>query len=125
MISEDDLAYMREEQLDWLPSECNIISRTETRDTSGGFTDVDSAVHPSVACRFDLLNSNTSNADAIAVIEAAKQFNVEAYIVTLPYDTVVSVDDKIYFNDIHYRVIRKNTSESVNSALRVYVANMP
>jgi len=117
MLSERDLAQMRETEEAALPDVANIQRRTLTPDGYGNQTETWSTVQ-SPPCRIAPYKEKKIETEQAGVITAIAEF-----IVTLPYDVVINATDRLQINGTQYEIIEAvtDTSWRISRRLRVKV----
>ncbi len=115
MLTDTELAQMREAIEDILAETCTIYTCSMIGDGQGGKSEQWSAGTATV-CRLALMSAED------ATRYADKLGAQSGWVITLPYDTDVSVYDKIVVDDVEYRVIGTNEHESWIMAMRAYCA---
>lgn len=111
MLSNEDIAGMRETQEEALPDVATISRPTRVTDSAGGYT-VTPVTVETTTCRL----SKTRPAEVLA---GNKEVTFTDWMITLPYDTDVQAGDTITINALNYQVISK-AAGSWNTALRAY-----
>lgn len=107
MLDTTMLAAMREAIGQMLPDTCTILSVTYTPDGMGGQTEAWGTVSTSVPCRVDLMTNAMNEMVKGAAVNAYPQ-----YMLSVPYDTTIAVENRILHNGITYAVVKINTSQS-------------
>lgn len=115
MLETADLAYMRDAIADLLPDTCNILSVTETADGFGGVSQSWGTASANVACRLDIVRDNQSD-EAIA---GASRRNFQETVLSLPYNTTISVSNRVEHGGYTYNVTANNTDQSWIAVKRV------
>jgi len=103
-LSGDELAGMREAINQLLPQSCNILSVTLTPDGQGGNTQTWGTASASVACRLDVESGMEQ------VTGGALQPYTRSML-SLPYDTTISQDNRIEIGSNTYAVKTVNTDQ--------------
>lgn len=100
-LTDAELAQIRADVESLLPDTCDILSKTETIDSAGGFTTTWAASAEDVICRMDY----KSGVEQLAGGGLRSFTRMEFYV---PYDTTVTTENRIRWNGEDY------TIESVN-----------
>ena len=101
------LTAMRDAIETMLPDTCNILSVTLTPDGMGGNTETWGTASSGVACRVDLITNDTYE-----LVKGAALQSYPRYMLSVPYDTTLAVENRIEHNSITYAVVKVNTSQS-------------
>ena len=111
MLSSDELAAIRAEQVATMPDTCTVQSVTRTADGMGGFTEDwdDSA---SYACRLSVTSGRELEI-------AARITNQRAVTITLPHGSAVTTGSRLVIGSQTYEIITVLTSGAWSTALRV------
>lgn len=99
MLTDDELAGLRETAESALPDTCAISRATATTDSAGGYTLVWANVATGVACR---AGPPTRQAERIA---ASKIEAVNVQVFTLPWDTDIRPADRIVWSAQTFEVL--------------------
>lgn len=113
MIDTAMLAVMREAIGDLLPDTCNILSVTRTADGMGGFTETWGTATAGVSCRLDLVTRDLNEMVKGGAVNPYPQ-----YMLSVPYDTTLAVENRIEHNSVTYAVVKVNTSQSWKAVAR-------
>ncbi len=112
LISDNDLKYVRAEALRTLIDVCDIYQRTDTPDTTGGFTQEWDLTHADVKCRLTPARPGMERtADGRSVAESQ-------WIVTLPYDQALDEKMRVTHQGVTYEVVFVNDAKSFDTARR-------
>ena len=109
------LAAMRSAISTLLPDTCNIVALTNTPDGEGGVTQTRGTTGTAIACRLDTVQSIYSGE---RVTGGAIQPYL-TYMMSLPYDTVVSDANIIVHSGTDYAVKTVNRGQSWKAVVRV------
>lgn len=115
MISNNELVSMRDAIETLLPDTCNILEATNTADGYGGVTQSWGTTSASVACRLDIVNRRSSAQN----IQGASLREYQETILSLPYDTTISNNNRVEHGGFTYNVTENNTDQSWISVKRV------
>lgn len=107
MLDNTMLTAMRDAIEQLLPDTCDILSVTNTPDGMGGVTQTWGTATASVPCRVDLMTNAMNEMVKGAAVNAYPQ-----YMLSVPYDTTIAVENRILHNGITYAVVKINTSQS-------------
>lgn len=121
MIDTAMLAAMREAISDLLPDTCDILTVTRTADGYGGMTESIGTASAGVSCRLDaqLYAGMTDE-----MVKAERLLPYNRYMLSLPYDTTITTDNRVLHNSITYAVTGVNVSQSWNAVKRVSVEKL-
>lgn len=111
MLSSDELAAIRAEQVATMPDTCTVQSVTRTADGMGGFTEDwdDSA---SYACRL------SSRGVPREYLEMAAAQGAHYWMVTLPHGAVVTREDRLKIGDRALSIVGFASGGAWETALR-------
>ena len=101
MLTSGDLGFMRDSIEELFPDTCDILSRTTTVNSAGGFTEAWGTAHASVACRGDWLTGLKQYAGGAIQPFRQLQFSV-------PYDTDVTTENRIKWSGGEYAIEKVN-----------------
>lgn len=107
-----ELSAMREALETLLPDTCNILSVTEASDGAGGVTQTWGTASASVACRVDYQSGMES-------IHGGAVQPYSRHILTVPYDTTVTEQNKVEHGGNTYHVTSVDQDKSWPVVLRV------
>ena len=110
------LAAMRSAIADLLPDTCNILSVTRTPDGQGGVTESWGTAYGTVSCRVDMPQNLMAGRENL-VGGALQPFT--SYILSLPYDTTITTNNRVEHSGATYAVISVNTEQSWMAVKRV------
>lgn len=113
MIDTAMLAAMRDAIEQMLPDTCNILSVTYTPDGMGGQTEAWGTATAGVSCRLDLVTRDLNEMVKGGAVNPYPQ-----YMLSVPYDTTLAVENRIQHNSITYAVVKVNTSQSWKAVTR-------
>lgn len=105
-LSAHDLQYMRDAATLLMPDLCTIERLTETPNAFGGVARTWATQASSVRCRLDQVRGGP--------IVAAN------WMVTLPWDQVITFEDRIVANGLTLEPVEMNTGRSWEAATRVW-----
>ena len=107
----DELSGMREAINQLLPDTCDILSVTRSADGEGGWTETWGTAS-TVSCRLDMVQGREALAGG-----AVQPFT--AYMLSLPYDAVISAANRVQHSSVTYNVVSVNTGQSWKAVTRV------
>src|SRR5512140_2882804 len=113
-LTQSELDDMRAAVLDLLPSTVNVLSVTRTSNGAGGFTEAWGTVTANVSCRLDFVNGSEG------ILGASRQ-PFAGYMLTMPYDTAITSDNRVEHGGLTYAVITDNADQSDLIVKRVQV----
>lgn len=96
MLDTNDLEFMRDSIEELFPDTCSILSKTETVDTSGGYTATWGTASV-VACRTDFINGVVQTAGG--GLQPFSQLTI-----SVPHDTAVTTDNRVEWNHGVYSI---------------------
>lgn len=102
MLTDKDLAQMRETANAALPDFAEIQRRTLTPDGYGNATETWEVI-PAVPCRITPDKNKKAEVEQAGVVTTIADF-----LVTLPYETVIRATDRLQINGTQYEVIGEN-----------------
>ena len=114
------LAAMRTAIGELLPDTCNVVSITNTSDGEGGVTKTRATTGTSIACRLDTEQSIYSGE---RLTGGAIQPYL-TYVMSLPYNTVISEANIIEHSSTDYAVKTINKGQSWKAVVRVQLERM-
>ena len=112
-LSAADLDYMRDTLAELLPDSGTIQTVTRAANGFGGWVETWTSAG-TVACRIDNQSANKSD-----VGDSARSFS--AWMITVPFDTVISANDRINTGGQTYNVIGVSDNGSWRGVRRVSV----
>lgn len=111
-LSAADLSQMRDDIEELMPDTCTIQSVTLVSDGQGGMTETWATAYSSVACRVDFIRGKeTLSSGAIQPYTTA--------MLSLPYDTVITTENRVVHDSVTYNVVSINDGQSWNIVKRV------
>ena len=110
---------MREAVDDLFPDTANILTLTQASDGAGGLTDTWVTTTTGALCRIDF-PSPGKEAMASAALTPFKRG-----VVSMPYNTTVTVANRLEVNSLTYNVIGVNTNQSWIGVKRLIVEQVP
>lgn len=114
MLDNSMLAAMREAIAELLPDTCDILTVTQTSNGQGGLNETWAVAYSDVPCRLDVISKREA-----AQGGAVQQFT--GHVLSLPYDTTISDNDRVEIDDVTYAVTGINDGQSWKAVKRVYV----
>lgn len=110
-LTDNELAQMRADIANLLPDTCSILSVAYTSDGEGGWSEAWGTATASVACRIDFKMGRE-----VVVGGAVQPFT--RVILSLPYNTALSTNDRILSGGNTYAVKSVNNGQSWIVAVR-------
>ena len=115
LLSESDLAFMRDTIGEMFPDTCNILSEALASDGQGGQTSTWGTVASKVACRLDEQTQRGVN-QLIPIAGALRESH--RYQLSLPYDTIIAAHDRVEIGSSTYHVVSVNAGVSWQAVMR-------
>lgn len=115
MLTNSELAYMREAIGQLMPDTCNLLTATNTADGSGGITTTWGTASASVVCRMDYKTGAQQS-------EQLTAFSVRPYsgfMLSVPYNTTINTEYRVEHGGFTYNVKAVNTDQSWIAVKRV------
>ena len=112
MLSNSELAFMRESIELLMPDTCDILTVTETPNGQGGITETWATAYSNVPCRLDMKSGREPMTGG-----AVQQYT--SYILSLPYDTTINDVDRVEIDSVTYAVTSINAGQSWSAVKRV------
>ena len=106
LLDTTDLADLRLDLEDTLPTTCTIAYVTRTADGMGGWTQSWTNRGTAITCRLSPAGSG------YAGISAERLQEGQAWVLSLHHDQAIEVDDKVTVGGNEYRVLQINADES-------------
>ena len=107
------LTAMRDAIEQMMPDTCNILTVTRTPDGMGGYSETWGTASSGVACRLDLITNQVYEIVKGAALQPYPRYNL-----SVPYDTTLTVNDRIEHNSVTYAIVKINTSQSWKAVAR-------
>lgn len=120
MLSDSDLQYMRDTVEQLFPDTCYILSVTSTSDGQGGYTDTWGTAGTAL-CRIDAASSKSGFIGQFDTITAGAIQESTKWMVSLPYDTTVTLNNKLSINSYEYSIVAADLGKSWNGEVRLVV----
>lgn len=114
-ISNDELERMRAQIAQLLPGTCQILSVSTSPDGQGGNIETWGTVVANVPCRIDPLGAR----DLVKVAGKIDVFRTS--VLTVDYDTEISVDNRIEYDNNYYGITAIDSPRSWALAKRCYI----
>ena len=120
MLSVSDLQFMRDAIVQLLPDTCYILTASVASDGQGGQVETWGTAGTTV-CRIDAAASKsgfigqTDSLGAVAIQESTK------WMLSLPHDTVVTLNDRVSVNGYTYNITAADLGKSWNGEVRLVV----
>lgn len=108
MLTDQELASMRDTVEAWLPGACTIQTGTDGVDALGAPTTTYANTYTSVPCRVDPAGEGS---------EAVRSFALEgvsAWILNIPYDQAISIKMRVVYGGVTYQVRGVIDNQSFN-----------
>jgi len=112
------LSAMRDAIADLLPDTCNILSVTRTADGMGGINESWGTAYSGISCRVDM-NSGLMEGREVTTADALHPYT--RYILSVPYDTVITTDSRVEHSGTTYNVSSVNTEQSWMAVKRCWL----
>lgn len=120
MLTAKELASIRADVNELLPDTGYIIGITKTADGQGGYTESTAVVaNGTVSCRLDAKIINTLRSGESVAGAAIQPFH--QFILTLPYNAPITVENQFLKGDELYNVISVDSDKSWNASIRIIV----
>lgn len=113
MLTAADLAYMQDTQEQALPGTVVIERWTLTPDGMGGQTESWAAVGTVIGRIYPMVRRGAAEAVGGAQVQSETQ-----WFATLPVDTVIYAQDRLFYGDSTWEVLRVNNDEMWKTAAR-------
>ena len=115
-----ELAEIRSAINELMPDTCTLLTRTNTSDGEGGFTEAWGTASANVPCRLD---------SKLGVIETKGQERLTAgavnyfhtYVLTLPYNTTITEQYRVLMDGEYYQVKSVDYDKSWIASVRAFV----
>ena len=114
ILSAAELAAIRADVANMLPSTCDLLAVARTSDGQGGFTETWGTATADVACRLDYVRGLK------AYYGGALQ-PYTGWMLTLPYDTAISTAYRVLHNGVTYTVTGEDSHKDWPVSVRVMV----
>lgn len=124
MLSSREILDMRGALESLLPDTCHILSVTNSSDGQGGLSQTWGTVTANVSCRIDSFLSRglASMRGGGEMVVGGALSDFSRWIVSMPYDTVVNVTDRIQMSDGGvYNIVSLDTGKSWDLEKRLTV----
>jgi head-tail adaptor len=109
MLTNTDLADMREAIAELLPATCHILSVTRTSDGQGGFTDTWGTATANVACRLDY-QQGVGRRGEMVVAASMQPYN--GFVLSLPWNSTITAANRIKIGSTNYNVTMVDNGKS-------------
>ena len=103
------LSAMRSAIAELLPDTCNILTVTRTPDGMGGNSETWGTASSGVSCRVDMESGLMAGRE---ILTADSLVPYTKYILSVPYDTTITTDNRIEHSGETYAVTSVNTEQS-------------
>ena len=120
LLSNEQLAFMRDQIELTLPDTCTILSPTRASDGQGGWTETWGTVSAGVKCRLDAAKKLNQREQ----IAGAALLPFAYWTLTLPYDTVIESTYRVVVGGNTYNVEHEDGDKSWNACVRVVVTRV-
>jgi hypothetical protein len=114
MLSNADLAAMRDAIEDLLPDTANILSATQASDGQGGWSTTWGTATAGVKCRLDM-----SRKEAFEQLAGGAVHPFSQWVLTLPNATVITEQNRVEVNSQTFNVVSVDTGKSWAASVRV------
>jgi head-tail adaptor len=114
MLTDNDLADMRQAVGELLPATCHILSLSQTSDGQGGFTDTWGTATANVSCRLDYKRGDER------VFGATNQ-PYNGFVLSLPYDSTITAVNRVKIGSTQYNVTMVDNGKSWAAVVRCAV----
>ena len=117
-LTSEEIAYIRGDINELLPDTGYILTVTNTNDGAGGVTE---SIGTSTAykCRIDTQVNQLLKSGEFATGGGMAPFH--RFVCTLPYDTVITTDNRFLCNSTTYNIIAVDSIKSWKASVRVYL----
>jgi hypothetical protein len=112
MLTNSDLAYMRDAIEQLLPDVCNILTVTNAPNGQGGVTETIGTASANIACRLDMSGGREPTQGG-----AVQQFT--SYMLSIPYNTTIDFTNRVEIDSVVYAVTSINDGQSWAAVKRV------
>ena len=119
MISANDLAWMRIQAARMLPDTCTIQAKTLTNQGGGVYDPTWATLAADVPCRMDPARSEDRT-----LVQGGATDVAELYVLTLPYNAVLSSEHQVVHAGVTYRVVSIASKHSDRMFVRAFVAKV-
>ena len=103
------LSAMRSAIAELLPDTCTILTVTRTPDGMGGNSETWGTTSSGVSCRVDMEQGMMAGRE---ILTADSLVPYTKYILSIPYDTTITTDNRIEHSGETYAVTSVNTEQS-------------
>jgi hypothetical protein len=114
MLTDSDLAMMRETIAQMFPDTCNILSEALAADGQGGQTSTWGTVATNIPCRFD--EQSTQSNQLVPAGAALRE--AHRYTLSLPYNQSIAAHDRVEVGSNTYHVVSVNAGISWQAVTR-------
>ena len=111
MLTVAELKNMRMVADDFFPDTCTIQTRTEAVDALGGITHTWANTYVLVSCRLDPIRGSET------IVNATLQ-GMSGWILNIPYDQAITIEDRIIHDSKTYEVIAVWDTQSYRTIRR-------
>jgi hypothetical protein len=118
MLTTSELDQIRADIETLLPDTCDILSLTRTSDNAGGWSEAWGTATASVSCRFDFRNGREN-------VDNAELTPYSGAVLSLPYDTTITTENRVYFSSVTYAVTSVNVNQSKIGVKRATLERVP
>jgi len=110
-----ELADMRIDLLIVMPDVCNILADVQTSDGMGGYSHTWGTAYYSIPCRLDDKGGKVSTAGAAL-------YPFGEYMMTLPYNVIITAQNRIEHNAIQYNILHLDKARSWETHTEAYLS---
>lgn len=121
-LSDAELAMMRADVAGMLPDTCTLeVFGATTRDATGAYTEGWTTVASNVPCRLDPIPQRSVTGMELA---AAKEVVQSLFQLTVPYNTAITVDQRVVIDSVAYQIKTLHAVHSWNVDKRATVTRI-
>lgn len=113
-LTDGELASIRADVAELLPSTCNLLAATSQSDGMGGFTITWGTAAANVSCRLDAYRG----AEQVTA-QALQPYHT--FVLTLPHDTTITEHYRVEIGTVTYTVQSVDAVKSWRASVRAYV----
>jgi len=118
MLTDAELAVMRDAVLELLPDTCNILSLTETSDGAGGWSEAWGTASAGISCRVDYRSGRE-------VITGGALMPYQSAVISMPYDVTITPANRVEVGTSIFSVQAVNQAQSWQVVTRVTAELIP
>jgi SPP1 family predicted phage head-tail adaptor len=117
MLTSSELAEIRSAINELMPDTCTLLTRTDTSDGEGGFTESWGTASANVPCRLDSMRNVRANEQ----LGAGAIMPFHTFVLTLPYTTTITEQYRVKIASDFYQVKSVDTDKSWIASVRAFV----